>query len=81
MEALVISASIVWIIGQPDPVRKWSLMESKYAGQLASRDVFIHPLEYVKTYNDASIKLVTLDLRPEGEFNTFHLTGSENVKP
>ncbi len=79
--ALVISASIVWIIGQPDPVRKWSLMESKYAGQLASRDVFIHPLEYVKTYNDASIKLVTLDLRPEGEFNTFHLTGSENVKP
>lgn len=79
--ALVILASIVWIIGQPDADRKWSLMGGKYAGQLAARDVFIHPLEYVKTYNDASIKLVTLDLRPQSEFNTFHLTGSENIKP
>ncbi|HRE10649.1 MAG TPA: rhodanese-like domain-containing protein, partial [Ignavibacteria bacterium] len=48
---------------------------------LSSRDVFIHPLEYVKTYNDASVKLVTLDLRSENEFRNFHLTGSENVKP
>jgi rhodanese-related sulfurtransferase len=79
--ALIVSASVVWAIGQPDPVRKWSLMENKYAGQLASRDVFIHPLEYVKTYNDASIKLVTLDLRRENEFNEFHLTGSELTKP
>ncbi|MBE2218214.1 MAG: YeeE/YedE family protein [Ignavibacteria bacterium] len=79
--ALVVSASLVWFIGQPDPVRKWSLMENKYSGQLASRDVFIHPLEYVKTYNDASIKLVTLDLRSDSEFKTFHLSGSENTKP
>lgn len=79
--ALVFTASLVWVIGQPDPVRKWSLMESRYSAQLSSRDVFIHPLEYVKTYNDASIKLVTLDLRSESEFKNFHLTGSENVKP
>lgn len=79
--ALVVTASLVWFIGQPDPVRKWNLMESRYSAQLSSRDVFIHPLEYVKTYNDASIKLVTLDLRSENEFKDFHLTGSENVKP
>lgn len=79
--ALVFTASLVWVIGQPDPVRKWSLMESRYSAQLSSRDVFIHPLEYVKTYNDASIKLVTLDIRSESEFKNFHLTGSENVKP
>lgn len=79
--ALVFTASLVWVIGQPDPVRKWSLMESRYSAQLSSRDVFIHPLEYVKTYNDASIKLVTLDLRSDSEFRNFHLTGSENVKP
>ncbi|HMQ79288.1 MAG TPA: YeeE/YedE thiosulfate transporter family protein [Ignavibacteria bacterium] len=78
---LLVTAAMVWIIGQPDPVRKWSLMEGKYAGQLAARDVFIHPLEYVKTYNEASIKLVTLDLRSENEFRTFHLSGSENAKP
>lgn len=79
--ALVVTAALVWTIGQPDPVRKWSLMEGKYGGQLAARDVFIHPLEYVKTFNEASIKLVTLDLRAEEEFSKFHITGSENVKP
>lgn len=78
---LVVTAALVWTIGQPDPVRKWSLMEGKYGGQLAARDVFIHPLEYVKTFNEASIKLVTLDLRAEEEFSKFHITGSENVKP
>lgn len=78
--ALIAAASLVWFIGQPDPIRKWSLMESRYAGQLSSRDVFVHPLEYVKTYNEASIKLVTLDLRSEDEFRTFHLSGSENTK-
>jgi rhodanese-related sulfurtransferase len=79
--ALVLISVIVLIIGQPSPERKWTLMEGKYSGMLSSRDVFIHPLEYIKTYNEASIKLVTLDLRPESEFNAFHLTGSENVKP
>lgn len=79
--ALVVTAALVWTIGQPDPVRKWRLMEGKYGGQLAARDVFIHPLEYVKTFNEASIKLVTLDLRAEEEFSKFHITGSENVKP
>lgn len=78
---LVAAAAIVWLIGQPDPVRKWSLMEGKYGSQLASRDVFIHPLEYVKTYNEAAIKLVTLDLRSPEEFGKFHLSGAESVKP
>lgn len=78
---LLIIASLVWIIGQPDPVRKWKLTESKYTGLLATRAVFIHPLEYVKTNNEASIKLVTLDLRPAAEFDAFHLGGSQNLKP
>ncbi len=79
--ALLFTASLVWAIGQPDPVRKWKLTESKYAGLLATKAVFIHPLEYVKTNNEASIKLVTLDLRPSAEFDAFHLAGSQNLKP
>jgi rhodanese-related sulfurtransferase len=77
---LIAVASIIWIIGQPDPIRKWKIMEKQYAGQLTSKSVFIHPLEYVKTYNESSIKLVTLDLREEKDFNAFHLSGSENLK-
>jgi len=79
--SLVAAASLVWFIGQPDPVRKWSLMEAKYSGHLTTRDIYIHPLEYVKTYNESTIKLVTLDLRSPEEFGKFHLTGSENIKP
>jgi rhodanese-related sulfurtransferase/uncharacterized membrane protein YedE/YeeE len=78
--ALIAIASLVWSIGQPDPIRKWKIMEDKYAVQLSSRAVFIHPLEYVKTYNEASVKLVTLDLRSAGDFEAFHLTGTENIK-
>lgn len=77
--ALVFTATLVWVIGQPDPIRKWKMMENRYSDQLTSRAVFIQPLEYLKTYNDANIKLVTLDLRPRSEFDTFHLSGSEST--
>lgn len=76
----IAAATLVWVIGQPDPIRKWSIMEAKYSPQLISRDVFVHPLEYVKTYNESSIKLVTLDFRSESEFKKFHLSGSQNCK-
>ena len=76
---LVVLASLVWIIGQPDPVRKWNYMESRYAAQLTSKAVFIHPLEYVKTNNESSVKLITLDLRPARDFEAFHLSGAQNV--
>ncbi len=55
-------------------------MHSKYDALLSSRDVFIHPLEYVKTWNDSSIKLETLDLRSVDEFNKFHLNGAKNIE-
>ena len=77
---LVFVAGLVWAIGQPDPIRKWKHMESRYAGLLATKAVFISPLEYVKTNNESTIKLVTLDLRPAGEFEAFHLSGSLNAK-
>ncbi len=77
---LLAVAALVWTIGQPDPIRKWKIMEKKYSGQLATRAVFIHPLEYVKTNNESTIKLITLDLRPNKDFEAFHLSGSENVK-
>ena len=77
---LVVFASLVWIIGQPDPIRKWKIMESKYAPMLKSKAVFIHPLEFVKAYNEATIKLVTLDLRLSNEFQEFHINGAENIK-
>ena len=41
--------------------------------------MFVHPLEYVKTWNDAAVKLVTLDLRAPEAFESFHLAAARNV--
>jgi len=77
--ALFTMALLVWIIGQPDLDRKWEIMESKYGPQLDSKEVVVSPLEYVKTYNDASLRLVTLDLRSPKAFNEFKIKGSKNA--
>jgi rhodanese-related sulfurtransferase len=77
---LLFMAALVWFIGQPDPIRKWEIMQNQYSHLLSKRSVFIHPLEYVKTNNEASIKLITLDFRSSEEFQKFHLKGSVNVK-
>ncbi len=77
---LLSMALITWGIGQPDPARKWKLLSSRYESLLVSRDVFIHPLEYVKTWNDSGVKLVTLDLRSKEEFEKFHLSGAKNIE-
>jgi rhodanese-related sulfurtransferase len=70
-------ALITWSIGQPNPDQKWKSLSSKYQPMLDSREVFIHPLEYVKSWNDAGIKLVTLDLRSQSEFEKFHLNAAK----
>ncbi len=77
---LLAAASLTWGIGQPSPEKKWQTMGARYEKLLSSRDVFIHPLEYVKTWNDSSVKLETLDLRPKDEFSKFHLNGAKNVQ-
>lgn len=78
---LLAIAGVIWGIGQPTPERKWQMMHARYDSQLTNRDVFIHPLEYIKTWNDMNIKLVTLDLRSNEEFARFHINGAVNLSP
>lgn len=72
-------SGLVWANGQPSPEKKWDHMGSEYQSLLDQRDVFIHPFEWVRSWNDSSIKLVTLDLRPAAEFQKFHLDGARNL--
>ena len=76
--ALAISL-VIWAVGQPSPERKWERLASQYQPLLETRAVFVHPLEYVKTWNDSAIKLVTLDLRSAEDFARFHLASAKNV--
>lgn len=70
---------VVWAKGQPSPEARWDRMGAKYQPLLDQRDVFIEPLEYAKTWGDASIKLVTLDLRPKAAYEQMHLTAAQSV--
>jgi rhodanese-related sulfurtransferase/uncharacterized membrane protein YedE/YeeE len=73
------TAMVIWGLGQPTPEEKWTRVGEQYQPLLDGREVFIHPLEYVKTWNDATIKLVTLDLRSKEAFDEFHLDAARNV--
>lgn len=78
--AVVLAVALFgWVRGQPGPERKWQIMGAQYQPLLDKRDVFIHPLEYAKTWNDAAIKLVTLDLRPKRDFDAFHLDSAKHI--
>jgi rhodanese-related sulfurtransferase len=76
---LLLMAGIVWAIGQPTPERKWNMLSERYEPLLKERSVFIHPLEYVKTWHNAGVRLETIDLRSKSDYNTFHLNGSDNA--
>jgi hypothetical protein len=46
---------------------------------LEQREVQIHPGELLETIANDTLKTVVLDVRPENEFNLFHIAGSVNV--
>ncbi|MBK6690030.1 MAG: rhodanese-like domain-containing protein [Deltaproteobacteria bacterium] len=73
-------ALFIWSKGEMTPEDKWARLGDQYQELLERREEQVHPLEYVKTWNDASVKLVTLDLRAPEAFETFHLAGSKNVQ-
>lgn len=75
----VAAALFIWGNGQPSPEQKWDRVGAQYQRALDEREVFVHPLEWVKTWNDSAIKLVTLDLRDQAAFDAFHLEGARHV--
>lgn len=74
-----VTALIIWGLGEPTPEEKWDRLSAQYQPLLEKGDVTVHPLEFVKTWNDSAVKLVTLDLREPEAFEAFHLSGAQNV--
>ncbi len=78
--AVALSAALaVWGLGEPSPEEKWARLGVQYQPLLDNREVHVHPLEYVKTWNDSAVKLITLDLRSPEAFEAFHLSGAQRV--
>lgn len=76
---LLAGAVLVAFIGQPTPADKWQKLEATEGVKLAERQVQVHPGELLATQADDKLKTIILDLRPEADFNQFHLAEARNV--
>ncbi|MEZ4732131.1 MAG: YeeE/YedE thiosulfate transporter family protein [Caldilineaceae bacterium] len=76
---LLAVAVTVLLIGQPDAARKWAWLEPTKAPALANREVQIPPAELLTSLADDRLRVVMLDVRPENEYNLFHIKGAQNV--
>ena len=74
-----IAASAAFI-GQPDAEKKWKSVASKNESFLSKREVYIHPGELRELMHNRQIYLKLLDVRPEKDFNLFHLRDAERVE-
>ena len=73
-----LAASII-VIGTPTTEQKYARIASTKDSALTSREVQIHPGELLQTMADDTLKAVVLDVRPEAEYNQFHIAGARNV--
>ena len=76
---LVTFAASIIVIGMPTTEQKYARVAEAKDAALSNREVQIHPGELLDTIANDTLKVVLLDVRPEAEFNQFHITGSKNV--
>ena len=76
---LMACAVSVLVIGVPTTEQKYARMASTKDAALASREVQIHSGELLASIADDTLKVVLLDVRPEAEYNQFHIAGARNV--
>lgn len=67
------------IIGQPTSADRWMTMAAEKEVLLAERAVHIHPGELLQLIHDAQINLILLDVRPEVDYNLFHLLDAQHA--
>jgi hypothetical protein len=79
--ALFVVALAVMIIGTPDTAEKYARIASEKDAALAAREVQIHPGELLTTIGDDRLQVVMLDVRPEADYNKFHIQGARQTDP
>jgi len=77
--ALFAGALAVLLIGTPDFEEKWARVAPEKATQLDGREVQIHPGELLQSMADDRLRVVMLDVRPESDYNLFHIEGAQRV--
>jgi rhodanese-related sulfurtransferase len=77
--ALLAGALAVLFIGTPDASDKWERISLEKDAQLTAREVQIHPGELLASIADDRLRVVMFDLRPESDYNLFHIQGAQNI--
>lgn len=77
--ALLALAVSVIFLGEADTMEKWTRIAQQKEPVLTNREVQIHPGELLSTIGNDLLKTVVIDVRPENEFNLFHIEGSTNI--
>jgi hypothetical protein len=69
------------VIGQPSTEDRWQNMQAEKGKLLEDRAVQIHPGELLSMTRDDRLNLRMLDVRPEADYNRFHILDAEHVDP
>jgi rhodanese-related sulfurtransferase len=79
--ALLAAAVGVMVIGQPTTADRWARLASSKESLLTERKVQIHPGELLGLMHDRKINLMMLDVRPEADYNLFHILDARHLPP
>ena len=72
-------AIAIVFIGDTTVDDKWNRVAAVKQTLLEQREVQIHPGELLETIANDSLKTIVLDVRPQNEYNLFHIAGSVNI--
>ena len=77
--ALVLAVVVTAIKGEPTADDLWARIAPLAEKKLKERAVFVHPQEVAEITRNTELYAVVLDVRPEADYNLFHLRGSRNL--
>jgi rhodanese-related sulfurtransferase len=76
---LVVAAIVLVFVGQPTNADRWSRLAPIQEARLVERKVQIHPGELLETLHNPGLRVVMLDVRPEADYNLFHILDARHV--
>lgn len=79
--ALVLLALATALIGQPDAAARWESIAAREGAKLRNREIFVDPAEVVEIRRNLTLSTQIYEVRPERDYNLFHLEGSKRIDP
>ncbi|RME28978.1 MAG: sulfurtransferase [Deltaproteobacteria bacterium] len=75
---LVVAVAVA-LIGQPNLEKRWEFVAERHLPRLQKGEVAVEPAELMDLMHKDTVKLVVLDVRPEADWNVFHLADARHL--